>query len=175
MGSSVGDVVQGYATLASSLLERWSAYTAEVAARVDATGYDTEDAVADLAAWASLAAESGFLLAAEGFDAVAGFTSWQAGQNVVTSQPFQAPAGAALKLAGPLVKGGGLDALPVSVVSIQPPQLADGKTEFTLAANAAGHRGATYFGIVEASAGAPANLTSAPAAPVNVTVWITVP
>jgi hypothetical protein len=171
MGSRVGDVVQSYATLTSSLLERWSAHASEVASRVDAPDYDAESAAADLAACASLATESGFRLAAEALEAIATLTGCEDDQNIVTSQPFNAPAGATLKLAGPLVEAPGLDELPASVVTIQPPRLAPTQTEFTLRANAAGHRGATYVGTVQASA----NLANAAAGPVEVTVWITVP
>jgi hypothetical protein len=168
MAPRASDAVRSYAKLTSSLLERWSAHASQVAANVEAPGYDADSAAADLAACASLATESGFLLAAQALEAVATLGGFQDGQNIVESQPFTAPNGAALTLAGPLVESPGLDELPVSVVSIQPPQLAPTESEFTLRANAAGHRGATYVGTVEAS-------TDAAAAPVNVTVWITVP
>jgi len=172
MESRVGDVVQGYATLASSLLERWSTHASEVASRVEAPDYDADSAAADLAACASLATESGLRLAAEAFDALATLGCFQGDRNIVTSQPFEAPAGAMLKLAGPLVDSLGLDALPVNVVSIQPPQLAPAQTEFTLRADATGHRGATYLGTVQATTDA---TLAAGAALVEVTVWITVP
>jgi hypothetical protein len=172
MASRAGDAVQSYAKLTSSLLERWSAHASRVASNVEAPDYDAASAAADLIACASLATESGFLLAVQALEAVATLGGLQDGQNIVESPPFTAPNGAALKLAGPLVESPGLDELPVSVVSIQPPQLAPTESEFTLRANAAGHRGATYVGTVEASTGA-ANVAAA--APVQVTVWITVP
>ena len=172
MATRASDAVRSYAKLTSSLLERWSAHASQVASNVEAPDYDVDSAAGDLAACASLATEGGFLLAAQALEAVATLGGFQGEQTIVESQPFTAPAGASLKLAGPLVKGPGLDELPVSVVHIQPPQLAPTETKFTLRANAAGHRGATYVGTVEASTGA---AVAAAAAPAPVTVWITVP
>jgi len=172
MESRAGEVMQSYARLASTLLERWGAHASDVASRVNAPDYDDADAGADLVACASLATESGFLLAAEALDAVATLGGFEGEQNIVDSPPFTAPAGAKLKLAGPLVEGGGLDKLPVNVVEIRPPQLAPSETKFTLHANATGHSGATYKGIVEAS-NDPAG--AAQIAPEQVTIWITVP
>jgi hypothetical protein len=167
VGSPANDVVRSYFTLASSLLDRWSAHASKVATKLDAGDYDADSAAADLAACASLATEGGFLLASETLDAVAVLAGRGYDRNVVLSQPFQAPPGARLKLAGPLVKGPGFDELPVGVLLIQPFKLAPAETEFALRADATGHRGGTYVGKVQASTGA--------AAPVNVTVWITVP
>jgi len=172
--------VQGYTTLASSLLERWSAHASAVAANVEAPDYDAERAAADLAACASLATESWLLLAAKMLDPCGVLGGGEGDPNIVNSQPFKAPAGATLKLAGPLVESPGGDELPVSVVSIKPPQLSPSEDEFTLRADATGHRGATYVGMVEASTGAASALAAAGAAgaagaAVQVTVWITVP
>jgi hypothetical protein len=177
MALRASDVVQGYTTLASSLLERWSTHASAVAANVEAPDYDAESAAADLAACMSLATESGLLLAAKMLDPF-GFLGESASEpNIVNSQPFKAPAGATLKLAGPLVESLGGDELPVSVVSIKPPQLSPTQDEFELRADATGHRGATYVGMVEASTGTAPALAAAGAAgaTVQVTVWITVP
>jgi len=164
--SRLSDVVQGYAKLASSLLERWNTHAANMASKVDAGGYDATSMAEDLTVCASLATEGGLLLMAEGLEAFGGLTGSEVSSSIVTSQPFSAPAGASLTLAGPLVKGAGLDSLPVSAVQIQPPKLGPTEVEFTLRADGAGHRGATYVGTVEAS-------TDAGTTPV--TVWITVP
>jgi hypothetical protein len=168
MGTRVGDVVQGYATLASSLLTRWSAHATEVASKVDAAEYDAACAAEDLTTCASLATEGGFLLAAEALEAVATLAGCGCEGNIETSQPFHAPAGAALTLTGPLVKGQGLASIPVSAVTIQPSQLAPTDTEFTLRVDTTGARGATYYGTVAAA-------TVAGTPPVTVWVWVTVP
>jgi len=174
MALRASDVVQGYTTLASSLLERWSSHASTVAANAEAPDYDAESAAADLAACASLATESGLLLVAKMLDPF-GVLSVGGGQpNIVNSQPFEAPAGAMLKLTGPLVESLGGDELPVSIVSIQPPQLSPNADKFTLRADATGHRGATYVGTVAASTGAASTL-AATGTTVQVTVWITVP
>jgi hypothetical protein len=172
MATRANDAVRSYTKLTCSLLERWSAHASKVAANIEAPDYDADSAVADLVACASLATEGGFLLAAQALETVATLGGFEGEQNLVKSQPFTAPAGATLKLAGPLSKGAGLDELPVNVVSIQPPQLAPGETEFTLLANPAGHRGATYVGTVQAFTGA-ADAVLAASEPVL--VWITIP
>ncbi len=172
MAPRVSNVMQSYTELTSTLLQRWSAHASEVAANVEAPDYDAGSAAADLAACASLATESGLLLAAQALEGLATLGGFEGEENDVTSQPFQAPAGSTLALAGPLVKGPGMDALPVSAVTIQPSQLGPSQTEFTLRANAAGHRGATYVGTVEASTDAALAAVTAPA---QVTVWITIP
>src|SRR5271167_5026174 len=163
MALRASDVMNSYTALASSLVQRWSAHTSAVAANVEADDYDADKVAADLAACASLATESVLLLAARALDPF-GVLSVGAGEpNIVESQPFEAPAGSALKLAGPLLDGLGRDELPVGLVSIQPPQLAaGGKGIFTLRADATGHRGATYVGTVEASSDAALAAVTAP-------------
>ncbi len=158
--------MQGYAALASSLLERWSAIASKAAAKVDAGEYTAASAAEDLTSSMSLATEGGLLWAAETLEACAGTGGLQGAPRVVTSRAFRAPAGAALKLAGPLVKGPMLDSLPVSAVSIRPPKLGATETEFTLHADPTGHCGATYVGTVNAT-------TDAGTVPVR--VWIVVP
>jgi hypothetical protein len=100
------------------------------------------------------------------YEAVAKLAGLEGGPNIAESQPFRAPAGATLELAEPLVKGPGLSQLPVSAVSIQPPQLGSKETKFTLRADGSGHPGATYVGEVKATTDA--GTTAIP-------VWITVP
>lgn len=167
MGTPLVDVVHGYAALASSLLERWSAHATAVASRIDAGTYDAESAAADLATSAALATESGFLLASEALDAAAILTGRQYEPHIVRSQTFSTSlAGGKLALAGPLTNGFGSDALPVSVVTVEPAQLGGNQTDFSLSADATGHRGATYVGVVEASRSGTVE---------SVTVWIVVP
>lgn len=152
MASPLTDVVQGYAELASSLLRRWTDHASMVASKLDAGSYDADGAVADLATTASLATESGFLLATEALDAVAVLTGRQGKPHKVVSTPFSTSLpGAALELAGPLVSGFG-SRLPVDVISVEPRQLGPKATDFRLRANASGHRSGTYVGSVKASA-----------------------
>jgi hypothetical protein len=168
MGSRVSDVVQGYTSLASSLLERWNALAAKSASKVDTGTYDATSAAEDLSASVSLAAEGAGLWAAQMFDAAATLAGVEPQANKVESDTFKTSlAGAALELTGPLLKGPGLEALPADAVTIDPAQLAAGATDFVLRADASGYRGATYAGTVKASTAAGATET--------VTVWITVP
>jgi hypothetical protein len=166
MSSRVSDVIEGYATLASSMLEQWSALASKAASKADAGAYDATSAAEDAAAGATLAAEGAGLWAAWAYEAFAKLAGLEGGPNIAESQPFHAPAGATLELAEPLVKGPGLAQLPVSAVSIQPPQLGSEKTAFALRADGSGYRGATYVGKVNATTDAG---TTA------ITVWITVP
>lgn len=166
MESRVGEVVQGYSALASSLLERWGELASGTAAKLQDGGYDMTSMAEDMTAGASLATEGGLLWMAQTLEALTALYGLQAGPNVVTSQTFHAPAGATLTLAGPLVKGPQLDELPVGVVSIEPSRLGPTETEFTLRADGSGHRGATYVGQVNATTGAGTT---------QVTVWVTVP
>jgi hypothetical protein len=166
VASRMSDVIQSYTTLASSLFERWSALASKTASKVDAGAYDASSAAEDTAAGAMLAAEAAGLWTAWTCEAFAKLAGLEGEPNIAESQPFTAPAGATLELAGPLVKGPGLDQLPVSAVTIHPPQLGAGETEFTLRADGSGYPGATYVGKVNAT-------TAAGTTPV--TVWITVP
>jgi hypothetical protein len=167
VSSRVSDVVRGYTTLASSLLERWSALASKAASKVDAGAYDATSAAEDAVAGATLATEAAGLWAAWTGEAFAKLAGLERGPNIAKSQPFHSPAaGAKLELVGPLTKGPGLAQLPLSAVSIQPPQLGSEDTEFRLRGDGSGHRGATYVGKVNATTDAG---TTA------VTVWITIP
>jgi hypothetical protein len=164
----VNDAVQGYTTLASSLFERWSALATKTATKVDAGNYDAASWAEDVTAGVTLATEAGYLWVAEAFQAAATLAGVEGGGSIVTSQPFEAPAGASLELAGPLVKGPGLEQLPVSAVTIEPEHLGPDQTEFTLTVDATGYCGATYVGKVNA-------YTDPGTDPKAVWVWISVP
>lgn len=168
MGSRVSEVMRGYTTLASSLLEQWNALASKTASKLDAGTYDAASAAEDVVAGASLATEAAWLYAGEWYNTLAAITGQQGAAEVRESQSFTAPAGARLELSGPLVKGPGkLAQLPVSAVHIEPAQLGAGETKFKLRADGSGYRGATYAGTVQATE---ANGSTTP-----VTVWITVP
>ena len=166
MENQNSDILEGYTNLASSLLERWSELASKAAAKADAGTYDAASAAEDFLAGTALATEAAWQWAAQCYRTVATITGQGSEAERVESQQFSAPAGAALALAGPLVKGPGMDQLPVSAVSIVPAQLSPDETTFVLRADATGHRGATYVGKVNAT-------TDAETTPV--TVWITVP
>ena len=168
MSSPLNDVLEGYARLGSWLVESWSAQASEVAAKLEAGGYDAKSAADDMASTASLAAETGFLLVSQALDAVAVLTGHQGEPNIVCSDSFASPLpGATLSLAGPLRDVLHSDTLHPSVVTVRPSSLGPGQTQFRLRADASGHQGGTYLGTV---------LASTPgAAAASVQVWITVP
>jgi hypothetical protein len=160
------DLLQSYADLTSSLAEKWRAHTGNVAAKVQRPGYKVDQAVSDLAATAALATETGYLLAAQAFDAVSVLAA-PLERNVVFSESFQSPlAGATLALDGQHLVNGFGDTLPASIVAIQPPQLKADETEFVLRADATGRRAGTYVGRVT---------TVKAGASDHVDVWIVVP
>jgi hypothetical protein len=163
MSAPLAQVMHGYARLASELIDRWDAHASTVAARLDAGTYDADAAVADVAKCASLAAESGFLLASEALDAVAILTGGQLRSHIVVSDPFSTTVpGAGLSIAGPLTSGFGH---ALSLVVPEPAQLDPGATEFRLRADATGRPAGTYVGQVEAAGDGQAE---------SVLVWITV-
>jgi hypothetical protein len=166
VGNQVSDIVEGYSTLASSLMERWSELASRSASKADAGTYDAASAAEDLFAGTTLATEAAWEWATQCYRTVAAVACQGESAETVESQHFSAPAGASLTLAGPLVKGPNMDKLPVSAITIEPAQLAPEETTFVLRADATGHRGATYVGKVNATT---------EAGTIAVTVWITVP
>ena len=166
MATPASDIVKGYTALASSLLGRWSELASRAAARADAGTYTAASAAEDMVAGATLATEAAEQWAAQCYETVAAVAGQRDGEERIESPQFSAPAGAALTLAGPLVKGPNMDQIPVGSITIEPTQLDPGETAFVLRADAAGHRGATYVGKVNA-------VTDAGSTPV--TVWIVVP
>jgi hypothetical protein len=162
----MSDVVQGYADLASSMVDRWSALASRAASELDAGTYDAGSWAEDVTEGATLAAEASLCWTAETIDAFAAFAGGEVRPNIVTSPKFRAPAGARLELEGMLQKGPELPTLPAEAVRIEPPQLGPTETEFTLRADATGHRGGTYVGRVKATKGEETT---------RVIVWIAVP
>src|SRR4051812_31158192 len=168
MSSPLSDVVEGYNRLGSWLVERWSAQASEVAAKLDAGGYDAKKAADDMASTASLAAETGFLLVSEALDAVAVLSGRQTLPHIVCSDWFACSLpGATLSVDGPLRDVLQSDTLHPSVVTFEPPSLGPTETQFRLRADASGHHAGTYLGRVLASTPGAADET--------VQVWITVP
>jgi hypothetical protein len=150
MASHVSDLVQDYTACASGLVDRWRVLASRSASRVDAGTYTASSAVEDTAAGATLAAEAGWLWAGWAWQAVAKCCGLECVPSTAESDPFQAPAGAKLKLLGEPTMGPGLDKLPG--VTIHPEQLEPGQTEFTLrTADGTVCRGATYVAEVEAT------------------------
>jgi hypothetical protein len=149
MASNVSDLVQDYTTFASGLVERWSARASRSASKVDAGIYTASSAVEDAAACATLAAEAGWLWAEWAWQAVADCCGLECVPDAAQSQPFEAPAGAKLKLRAEPTMGPGLDKLPG--VTIHPEQLDPAQTEFTLRTDGTVCRGGTYVGEVEAT------------------------
>jgi hypothetical protein len=166
-GSRIGDALNSYNARVASVIERWSDHTAKFAGKLGDGALDAPAMTSELVSCATLATRSWLELWEEAMKAGTGFGSSQDPGETVTSKVFHAPAGAALKLAGPLQKGAGLGELAVGKVDLQPAHLAAGKTEFTLSVDPYGCRGATYVGTVEA--------TTADGVVVPIVVWITVP
>lgn len=165
MDSPVGEILQSYTALASSLLDRWNDLASRAASRIDSGVLDSASAAQDAADAATLAAEGGWLWADWVLDSVAKCVGGDTGPNIVESKYFDAKvAGAKLELAGPLVKGAGPETLPAGVVTIE---LGDDPTKFKLHADATVYRGGTYVGMVNAT-------TDAGDCSV-ITVWIVVP
>jgi len=164
MDSPLAQVIDGYATLASELVDRWEDHASKVAARLDAGGYRADDAVADLAKTASLAAESGLLLVSEALDAATILAAGDLKPHIVRSDPFfTSTPGASVGAVGALTNGFGHT---LDIAAFEPKQLAAGATEFRFNVDATGRRAGTYVGTVEAAA---ASATE------SVPVWVTVP
>jgi hypothetical protein len=166
--SPLAEVVEGYAKLASMLVERWSDQASKVASKLDEGTYDADSAAADLARAATLATESAVLLANEGLNAAAVLAGRRGQPYVIESRPFAIPRpGARLDLAEPLRNLNRSDELPTSSVSFKPSgTLGPKESEFRLSVQAAGRRGGTYTGEVTASD---------PQGVAPVRVWITIP
>jgi hypothetical protein len=172
MGSPLNDSARDSAELAASLVDRWSRHATRVASRLEGPRYGADDVVADLAATASLVAETGLLLASEAL-ACAGGGTGRTGPHLVESEAFVSPfASPTLALSGPLTNIGGSDSLHPSVVSFRLRPAVGGVTEFTLRADATGHRAGLYTGTVVASL--PVTPGTAPTPPRQVPVWIIV-
>jgi hypothetical protein len=162
----LGGILQGYATVAAEVLERWSALASTAAEKLNAGEYGLADYAEDwLAAW-WLLGEGSLMWAEEGVEACetlsgpggggggggGGVTGSRGPRQTATSLPFEAPPGAKLTLLEPILKGEGLQALPSGAVTIEP-AAGDGLAEgsFQLRAEVSGCRGATYVGTVVAA------------------------
>jgi hypothetical protein len=165
MGTRIEDVVHGYNALAASLLERWGERTAKFAEKIDDGKLDASTMTSELVSCTTLATQTAVELMEEALEAAIALGGARGDCEVVTSKPFAAPAGASLKLTGPLQKGAGLGELAVQAITLQPQQLGPEETSFTLAVDAYGCRGGTYVGTVEATTDES----------VTIVVWITVP
>lgn len=165
----VGDVVDSYAALTSSLLDRWGGHAQKMSANV-AGEYDATSAAEDFTTCATLATEGGLLLAAEAVEAFLTLTGMGTGTGFGGAPPrsksFQAPAGATLTITEALIKGPGLASIAPSEVAIEPAQLGATDTEFKISVNPANRRGGTYYGKVTASTAAGSE---------DVWVWVIVP
>jgi hypothetical protein len=165
MESRLAQVMHDYATLASELIDRWEEHASKAAERIDAGTYDADAAVSDLAKCASLAAESGFLLASEAFDAAAILAAGRLNSHIVCSDSFSTSLpGASLSVDCPPTNGFGSK---LSLITLEPAQLDPGATEFRLRADATGRTAGTYVGNVEAA--------TAAGQTESVLIWITVP
>jgi hypothetical protein len=155
MGTGARSAVAGYIDLGKWLLDEWGGRASKFATRLDTRTVTANGVVADSADCAALAVQSLALIVNEAFDAAAVLTGKQDRPHIVFSGTFSTgnDPGAVksvrtLRLAGPLVADLGHDALPVSVVIIEPDALRAGETEFHLEADATGHQAVGYSGTV---------------------------
>ena len=165
MEARFSDVLQSYNALTSSLLDQWSTLASRSVSRLDPGVFTPSGAVQETVACATLATEAAWSWTAWWWESVANLCGLECGPNIAESQPFHAPKGATLELAGPLVKGPGMAKLGVPV-SIEPAQLEPDDTEFKLCVDGTGCRGGTYVGKVKATTHE---------GTVEVFVWITIP
>ncbi len=164
MSSRASDAVNSYTEFTSSLLERWGELASGAASKAETGKYTPAHAAGDAAAGALLGAEAGWRWATWWWEALAGLSGVEVEESIVKSHSFHAPAGATLK-AGSLLLGPGLDGLPAGSVTVQPEQLQEGETEFTIRVDAGGCGGGTYVGEVSATTDQTTE---------TVVVWITV-
>jgi hypothetical protein len=144
---SLSDVVDGYTSLASSILDRWSNLAGRAAEEFENGEYDAGCAAEDVATGAWLASLGGLEWVeqyCEALETLVGFE--EAGSAALTSPPFPAPPGARLKLVTTFQSGPGLQFLLPEEISIQ--WLND--AEFVLRANVTECHGGTYYGVVRA-------------------------
>jgi hypothetical protein len=156
MSTPLGDVAAEMAQLASTLVDRWSGRVATVAANLESGHYTADDAAGDLAANASLAVETGLMLASGWLDAIAILAPHPA---VAASTPrLQSPlAGAALTIDAAFVNLDGSGRLYPSQITIVPAQLDPNAVEFQLTAPTQGCEPGLYVGFVTATLAAPNN------------------
>jgi hypothetical protein len=163
--SPLAEVADGYAKLASSLVDKWSAHLALVASRLNDGNYDANSAAKDLAATVKLTGATGFLFASKTLDAVALLAP--RGPETAQSGSFNSPLpGAALSVTGPFTSLDGASTLAANMITIRPLQLDPGKTAFSLELNAKGCRAGAYRGQVTA--------TPAAGQPQDRNVWIVI-
>jgi hypothetical protein len=148
--SPLAEVVDGYAKLASTLVDRWTAHVALVASRINDGNYDANSAAVDLAATAKLTGETGFLFASKTLDAVALLAP--RGPEDAESGTFTSPIpGAALSVTDPFTSLDGASTLAANMIRVEPTQLEHGATTFSLRLNAKGCRAGVYRGQVTAT------------------------
>jgi hypothetical protein len=188
VGSRASDIVQGYTTLASTLLGRWNALASKSASKIDAGTYNAASAAEDVVAGAMLSTEAAGLYWVQGFNTLAAILGQEGEGNIAESEPFTAESGSRLELACRPLKGPGLTQLPMSAVSILPVQagaaqatskprsavkiqsvlqLGANESQFQVWADGSGYRGGTYVGTV--------NTTAPDGTTEQVPIWIIVP
>jgi hypothetical protein len=145
------EVLEGYAERARGLVTAWTPFLDDLATRLGAGPYGTDDAAADFPAAAKLAVESMTGLAAEAFDAVSIVTLGFSETATVGGLKFaKAPTVRALTAKADFTSVTG-ETLPKSHLTIVPDQLAPNETEFALVADGDGVKARTYDGWVVAT------------------------
>ena len=165
MGSPLGDVVQGYTKLASSLLEQWGDHASKFAAKVDGGEMDGPAMAAELVSCTTLATRSGLEMVEEAMEATAILTGTLAAEKSAASQTFRAPAGSTLRIRDELELGAELGFIGKGAATIESAQSESGDIEFRLRVDTTDLRGGTYVGFVD----------KCPEDPEPILVWISIP
>jgi hypothetical protein len=147
----VRQVVAGYRMLAEELAASWGDLAAGIAESIDRDEYDSK---AMLNAWnktVRLSLKTNYMLWNQALGAAAVVGRAGGERYVVSSPTFDSPLpGATLTVQGELV---GRQTKGRLVATVDPPELAEGATAFTLHADATDCEGDVYCGTVLASRG----------------------
>lgn len=149
----LGEVVEGYAVLATELLKEWSPMVSALSTKVAAGNYQLDDAAADFSAGVKLVASSLFAIGSEAMDAVTVMTSSYSEQRLISgygTDPTRASTVRSLMVKADLESITGRT-LPKERVKPVPATLAVGATDFDLAVNGDGMKARTYDGIIVAT------------------------
>jgi len=146
----LGEVIEGYATLAGVLLKKWSPYLTAVSAKAAAGNYQAADAKADFPAAAKLVVETMLAFGSEAVDALSIATnsfSEQMSTSEYTSNPANAGTTRTVLVKADLVSATG-KTLPKERVKPAPGTLAPNLTKFTLDVDCDGMKARTYDGVI---------------------------
>ena len=151
-----GEAYEGYAVLATQLLESWTPFVSDVSAKVGDGTYDAGDAADDFPTFAKLVADSLMAIGSEAIDALAILTS-DFDEETTTggygTDPAKAGTTRTLTVKDDLKSVSG-QVLPKQKVTVKPATLAPTNTQFEIDVDGDGLKARTYDGYVVATDGA---------------------